>query len=146
MPFSRLLVEAGARLEAGALTPYTHWLPPVRVARRYDTRFYIARAPADGPDPTSDDNESLHCLWTTAAEVLARYEAGEVDLLFPTMCTLRRLAGADSVAAVFADAAAFPVERVTINMTEEDGQRWAVASPRLGYPPSARRRIVDGKF
>ena len=144
-PFSELLAEAGARVTTDRLTPYTHWLPPVRVARRYDTRFYVARAPADAPEPTSD-GESIDWVWTTADAVLARYEVGEVELLFPTMCTLRRLAKCATADAVFADAAAFPAERVTIDMVEEDGARWAVAAARLGYPPGARRRVVDGRF
>ena len=146
LPFSTLLADAGARIEAGALTPYTHWLPPVRVPRRFDTRFFLALAPESAPDPTSDEAESVHCLWTTAADVLARHRDNQVDLLFPTMCTLERLAQFDSIDEILADAAAYPARRVEIEMVEEDGERWARAVPSLGFPPSARRRVVNGSF
>ena len=45
-PFAELLDDAGLGLDLAALTPLARWLPNFHVTRRFDTLFFIARAPA----------------------------------------------------------------------------------------------------
>jgi 8-oxo-dGTP pyrophosphatase MutT (NUDIX family) len=83
---------------------FSHWITPEGAVRRYDTRFFVARAP-DGQVPLHDDREVIANLWVKPAEALARHRAGEFELVFPTMrslMALERFACADDALAAAA--------------------------------------------
>ena len=83
---------------------FSHWITPEGAPRRYDTRFFVARAP-EGQVPLHDDREVIANLWIRPADALARYRAGEFDLVFPTMrslMALERFACADDALAAAA--------------------------------------------
>lgn len=69
---------------------FSHWITPEGAPRRYDTRFFVARAP-EGQVPLHDDREVIANLWIRPADALARHRAGEFDLVFPTMRSLMAL-------------------------------------------------------
>jgi len=69
---------------------FSHWITPEGAPRRYDTRFFVARAP-EGQVPLHDDREVIANLWIRPADALERYRAGEFDLVFPTMRSLMAL-------------------------------------------------------
>jgi recombination protein RecT len=69
--------------------------------RRFDTLFLIGRMP-EGQTPVADDAEQFEPVWLRAADALARHEAGTLPMIFPTLRTLRWLAGFDSVDAALA--------------------------------------------
>src|SRR5690349_4429686 len=46
--FESVLDELNLSLDLGALTPFARWCPNFREARRFDTLFYLAEAPAGG--------------------------------------------------------------------------------------------------
>ena len=50
-PFGELLDQAGLGLDPAALTPLARWLPNFHVTRRFDTLFFLARAPAGDWQP-----------------------------------------------------------------------------------------------
>jgi 8-oxo-dGTP pyrophosphatase MutT (NUDIX family) len=90
--------EAKLRLEGPKeLTPFSHWITPAEVAVRFDTRFYLAEAPADA-DPRPDCEECVAVRWLTPAAALDAHRRGELALVFPTIKHLERLATFDSVA------------------------------------------------
>ena len=94
--------EADLVLDESTLVPYSHWMPPTVVPRRFATWFFATRAPrgADG-DVTIDGGEIVDHLWVTPADALARHQRGEVDLVPPTWITLNHLAAfADAEAAL----------------------------------------------
>lgn len=68
------LVEAPERL-----VPLTRWITPSRVRRRFDTRFYAARAPRQ--EIMAAAGEVSAWRWVTAAEALA---GGDGDLVYAT--------------------------------------------------------------
>jgi 8-oxo-dGTP pyrophosphatase MutT (NUDIX family) len=83
---------------------FSHWITPEGAVRRYDTRFFVARAP-EGQVPLHDDREVIANLWIRPADALERYRAGEFDLVFPTMrslMALERFASADDALAAAA--------------------------------------------
>ena len=45
-PFGSLLAAQGLSLDLDALTPFARWCPNFREARRFDTLFFLAEAPA----------------------------------------------------------------------------------------------------
>jgi 8-oxo-dGTP pyrophosphatase MutT (NUDIX family) len=88
--------EASVALPApGRLVPFSRWITPAEVKVRYDTRFYLAQAPAHTiPEPDGEEIVAVH--WFAPAEALARHQAGELLLVFPTIKMLETLARFDS--------------------------------------------------
>jgi len=76
------------RLDAGALTAYSHWLTPPGVAQRFDTRFFAALAPA-GQEAVADRGEAVELMWLTPRAALE--PARELRLLPVTRRTLQDL-------------------------------------------------------
>ncbi|MGI8793994.1 MAG: NUDIX hydrolase [Acidimicrobiales bacterium] len=70
---------------------FSHWITPEGPPRRYDTRFFVAAAPPEQV-PLHDDRETIANLWVRPADALARHEAGDLDLIFPTIKNLEALA------------------------------------------------------
>ncbi|HZB69628.1 MAG TPA: NUDIX domain-containing protein, partial [Sphingomicrobium sp.] len=71
-PFAELLDDAGLGLDLDALTPFARWLPNFHVTRRFDTLFFIARAPAGDWQPNVMLGECSGAFWLTAADALER--------------------------------------------------------------------------
>jgi 8-oxo-dGTP pyrophosphatase MutT (NUDIX family) len=91
--------EEGLRLAVDRIFYFSHWITPEGAPRRYDTRFFVARAP-EAQEPLHDDREVIANLWIRPEEALARHEAGEYEMVFPTVRsleTLRRFERADDV-------------------------------------------------
>jgi len=78
------------------LVPFAHWITPEGAPRRFDTRFFAARAP-EGQEPSADGYETTSGVWVTPANMLAANDAGAVELILPTRRTLELLATFRSV-------------------------------------------------
>lgn len=87
--------------DSNALALFSHWITPPSEPRRYNTHFFFALAPA-AQMPLADAFETHDGLWIAPATALARYEAGELHLVYPTIKHLARLASFDSVDAALA--------------------------------------------
>jgi glyoxylase-like metal-dependent hydrolase (beta-lactamase superfamily II)/8-oxo-dGTP pyrophosphatase MutT (NUDIX family) len=85
---------SGLRLRVGALVYYSHWLTPPGHPKRFDTRFFIARAPQD-QEAQADMGEAVELMWLRPAQALER-ERG-LKLLPVTRVTLAQLARYASV-------------------------------------------------
>jgi 8-oxo-dGTP pyrophosphatase MutT (NUDIX family) len=88
--------EADVTLEGpGELVPFSRWITPVEVKIRYDTRFYLAQAPAHS-SAKPDGEEIVEVGWFAPAEALERHRANEMLLVFPTIKQLETLSRFDS--------------------------------------------------
>jgi 8-oxo-dGTP pyrophosphatase MutT (NUDIX family) len=84
--------EAGVSLpDPAELVPFSRWITPEQVKIRYDTRFYLARAPSHAA-PKPDGEEIVEMGWFEPAQALARHRQGELQLVFPTIKMLETLA------------------------------------------------------
>ena len=99
--------EAGLRLEAAALVPWVRWITPEISPRRFDARFYLARAP-DGQEPKVDGHEAIEGLWITAPAALQRWEDGDMQLAPATAKSVEMLLAFATVDAALAAAAKRP--------------------------------------
>jgi 8-oxo-dGTP pyrophosphatase MutT (NUDIX family) len=89
--------EAGIRMqEAAAVIPFSRWITPSEVTVRFDTWFYVARAPEDA-EPRCDGQECVDVRWLRPNEALEASQRGELMLVFPTIKHLEALAEFDSV-------------------------------------------------
>jgi 8-oxo-dGTP pyrophosphatase MutT (NUDIX family) len=85
-----LAVEAGIELPAEELVAYSRWITPSVVPIRFDTRFYLALAPAHSP-PKPDGSETVDAGWFGPQDALDMHHAGELPLVFPTIKHLESL-------------------------------------------------------
>ena len=94
-----LCAEFSLQLAADQLIYLSHWLTPPAHQKRFDTRFFLAVAPA-GQTSAHDGTELVEQLWLRPADALVR--AVELKLVTPTEKTLELLARFDRVATLLA--------------------------------------------
>ena len=87
-----LCAVEGLRLVTDSIGYVSHWITPIGQSRRFDTRFFVARAP-EGQVPLHDDHETVASLWVRPADALERHAAGRLGMFAPTVENLRFLAG-----------------------------------------------------
>lgn len=108
-----LCENEGLRLCAGDLCYVSHWITPVGEVRRFDTRFFVARAP-QAQEPLHDDGETIESLWVAPGEALARYRRGDLAMIPPTLANLQFLADHTTADAVMAAAASVPTPQAIL--------------------------------
>jgi 8-oxo-dGTP pyrophosphatase MutT (NUDIX family) len=89
--------EADIDVPAEELISYSRWITPRIVPIRFDTRFYVALAPAHSP-PRPDGAETVDAGWFGPQAALDAHRAGELPLVFPTIKHLESLAGYENAA------------------------------------------------
>jgi 8-oxo-dGTP pyrophosphatase MutT (NUDIX family) len=72
------------------LVPFSRWITPEVISRRFDAWFFLALAPAHTP-PRPDGVETVEAAWFQPAAALAAQSEGEIVLAFPTVNQLRSL-------------------------------------------------------
>jgi 8-oxo-dGTP pyrophosphatase MutT (NUDIX family) len=141
-PFAGLIGRSGLRVGVEALTPFARWVPKFHAVRKFDTLFFVARAPAGDWRPNVIERECAAALWLTAKDALERERRGEARLIFPPRRTLERLAQHSSFEAIRADALAHAIEPVTPWVEERDGEQFITIPGHLGFPVTQER--LDG--
>lgn len=119
LSFSEFLARENLVLRADLLRPWSNWITPVGETRRYDTRFFVAAAPA-GQVADGETSEAEEVSWQTPAEAIADWSKGHTMLLPPTWSQLRSIAEFDTVAGVLAAEPEIPV--ILPKLYEEDGE------------------------
>jgi 8-oxo-dGTP pyrophosphatase MutT (NUDIX family) len=101
-----LAEEANVALDGPErLVPFARWITPAQVKTRFDTWFYLARAPG-GVDPVVDGSEIVDARWYRPADALRAGAAGELFLVFPTIRQLEQISGFASADALLEHASA----------------------------------------
>nr|WP_054019909.1 MBL fold metallo-hydrolase [Piscinibacter sakaiensis] len=93
----------GLRVALDRLVYLSHWVTPPNRAKRFDTRFFLARAP-QGQAVRHDGAETIDHRWLRPADALRQGAA--MKLLTPTLATLQLLARHSDVASLWAWATA----------------------------------------
>jgi 8-oxo-dGTP pyrophosphatase MutT (NUDIX family) len=99
------LTERALKLDLRALAPLSRWITPKVESRRFDARFFVARAP-EGQQGAHDMTETMASFWDTPSNILARFDRSEIQLAPPTHRTLQILAECTHVDAALARARA----------------------------------------
>ena len=66
----------------------SHWVTPESEPKRFDTRFFLARAP-EGHAYAHDDAELIGSEWVRPEDALRRHEAGDFPMIGPTIVSLQ---------------------------------------------------------
>jgi len=104
-PFATQCQARGLKLAAHTVFVLAHWVTDRDLPRRFDVPFLVARMPA-GQTPVADGQEQFEPVWVRPSDALARHEAGDFFIIFPTIRTLERLQAYATVDAVLQACAA----------------------------------------
>jgi len=119
-----LVADHHLRLATDALAWVSHWVTPKKeTSRRFDTRFFVTASPT-GQSSHHDDSETVASMWVRPADALTRWQAGDLQLMPPTIANLQFLQAHADVAATM------------------------TAARQVGTPPCIlpKLRLVDGRF
>ena len=131
------LRQQGQTLRTEALLPWSRWITPRQPAvtnKRFDTRFFLTRIDAD-QHASHDNFETTDSVWLTPQQALARYAAGEMDLVAPQIMSLYQLKAHSTVDAALSEARQRPPALVEPHPVMEDGKRL------LTYPGDHRHPV-----
>jgi len=133
-PFAGLLDEAGLAIDHQALVPFARWLPKFHAVRRFDTLFFVTRAPAGAWQPRVIEGECADAHWLSAEAALQREADGTARLIFPTRRTLERLALHRDFEAIATDAKAHAIAPISPWVEEHGGERFITIAAGIGFP------------
>lgn len=91
--------QHGLVLQTDAVRYLSRWITPEGLPRRYDTRFFLAQAPAD-QIPEQDAHEVVNTCWIRPEQALYKVRHEGWPMVLPTIATLQQLSGYDSVATI----------------------------------------------
>lgn len=86
--------EHGLDLGLERMVYVSQWVTPEESPRRYDTRFFAAAMP-DGQSASADEWEAVEAQWWEPTRALESWQAGDIQLIEPTVASLRLLAAHD---------------------------------------------------
>lgn len=96
LSFGAFLAQNELVLRSDLLRLRSHWVTPKSEVQRYDTYFFLARLP-EGQHADGRTTEAVESAWIAPGEALARFDAGLLKLVPPTISNLTSLARAASV-------------------------------------------------
>jgi len=128
-------------LAADTVHYVSHWITPELAPKRFDTRFFVTAAPP-GQVAHHDEGETIATIWVRPAEALARFAAGEIELLPPTIANLEKLAVHDSTASVMSWARTVTdVPAILPIVLMEGGQILVLRPGDDGYEEALQERL-----
>ena len=137
MTFVDIIRRERLRLAFDELAYFAHWVTPEIETRRFDTRFFLARAP-EGQTPVHDEGESSHSDWLAPLAAIEQCRSGLISLPPPTWTTLSALSKFDSIDEAFVWARRKAIPRVQPRF-EKRGEQTL-----LFYPGDPMYPAVEG--
>ena len=132
--FGELLAAKGLTLDLDALTPFARWMPAFGHPRKFDTLFFLARAPSGDWPPNPQAGECVAAEWASPAELVDRVARGDASAIFPTKRNLERLARHVSYEEALTDARAHSMETIIPWVEDIDGEPHVRIPGDRGYP------------
>lgn len=153
--FDEVLAMLSLRLDTACMLPWSRWITPKlpsMMRKRFDTRFFVARMPAE-QTATHDMRETSASLWIAPGEALQRNYAGQLPLAPPQIMSIAHLSRFASVEAVLGAARQQAPALIEPHSFDEDGVRHHCypgdpAHPvgQRAMPGPTRLRVVNGRF
>jgi len=95
--FLELIEKHDLVLATDALIYFGHWITPEMMPKRFDTHFYLVKAPS-GQTASHDGRETTDAVWLNPLKALEMAEAEQATIIFPTRMNLRKLGQAKTCA------------------------------------------------
>ncbi len=83
--------EETIKLATSQLKYFSHWVTPIDAPQRFDTRFFVCKAPSE-QKALIDGYEAVSHCWIKPKLALQRFKAGKFPIFFPTIKNLEKLA------------------------------------------------------
>ena len=130
-----LVAASGTRLITSGLQPWSRWVTPVGLPKRFDTLFFVARTPV-GQVPEVDAGETTTLAWVNPPAALEMREKGEFPMEFATVSTVESLRPFATTQALLDHAAAqtrLPAIHPRMKVDAEGRVRGVVLPGQPGY-------------
>lgn len=138
LTLTEFLEREDLRLACDRLTRFAHWVTPEMMPKRFDTHFFIARAPEDHV-LAHDGHESVDSVWISPRRVLEEAEAGTRTVIFPTLRNVELLGESDTVDAATHAAESREIVTVLPWIEQRDDGNWLRIPEEAGYLVSAEK-------
>lgn len=140
LTFVAFLKQEDLRLACDHLIRFAHWITPAMVPKRFDTQFFIAKAPEDHL-AVHDGSESVDSIWITPKDVLEQAEADKWNIMFPTRLNLQKLNESTTVDEAMASARARTIVTVEPQFEARDEGNFILIPPEAGYSISEEKFV-----
>jgi 8-oxo-dGTP pyrophosphatase MutT (NUDIX family) len=124
------------RLDALSLVPWARWVTPEISPKRFDARFFLARAP-EGQEPRVDGREATEGLWITPADAIERWLSGDMLLAPATAKCVDALLAHRTVEAALAAAGKRPPPVMMPHVWNEGGRAY------ISLPGDPRHPVAE---
>jgi len=137
--FVQLLQQNELRPDLDSLAYWAHWITPSSAPKRFDTRFFIVRAPR-AHLASADTGETVESVWMTPHDLLQAAQRREMPISHPTQCNLHdlqvTLARYGSLDALLAGEASRQVAPILPKMFREESRMTIVMPWDAAYESS----------
>jgi 8-oxo-dGTP pyrophosphatase MutT (NUDIX family) len=107
-----MILAEDLTIDCDLLVPYAHWITPAERPKRFDTRFFVAPAPA-AQVAAHDRREAVDAIWLRPAEAVEGADDGRYRIVFATRMNLLKLANSATVVEALAAARIAPIVAVS---------------------------------
>ena len=133
--FLDVVRQADLCLRLDRLTDFARWITPIFMKKRFDTHFFVVRAP-ERQIAACDGYETVDAEWLSPSTALEMGVNGERTIIFPTRLNLQLLAEAASAEECVAQAASRDVVTVLPEVIQRDGKQVLTIPEDAGYGPA----------
>lgn len=136
IPWTSFLRQCGLSLSCEMLHYFAYWETPFEFAKRWSTRFFLAKMPADQV-ATHCGNELTDNCWKTATDILAASRAGDMQLPYPTMRILQDFSKMSTIEELFEWADRRAAQQIELTRTikiQREGKTKLVIKGDPGFP------------
>ena len=129
--FAGMLADHDLRVDLASVHEIARFVTPPGPARRFDTRFFLAAAPAE-QTPRHDESEIVATQWIRPDAAMAAWRAGDLELMAVTHRMLACLDRFPTAAEALACAASRP-PAARLRVDDPDGQYHVFLPGEPGY-------------
>lgn len=134
----KFLIDENLRLACDELHHFAHWVTPEMLPKRFDTHFYLAKAPEDHI-AIHDGHESVDSVWITPKDALIGNEQGTYTIIFPTRVNVELLGESHSTEQALIDAANRSVTTILPWPEQREDGNYICIPENVGYTTIAEK-------